>query len=136
MKRGRRAVRAVVAESGMCDVRTFDPRAVAAARRTQPNDHGLERAAECLGVLAHPSRLRLLTALDGRELCVCDCAQVLAAKVPATSQHLKELRRLGAITFRADGKMAYYRLADRRWLALAETAVKLATRPLALRVSA
>lgn len=117
-------------------MRAFDPRAVAAARRTQLKDPELERAAECLGVLAHPSRLRLLTALDGRELCVCDCAKVLAAKVPATSQHLKELRRLGAITFRADGKMAYYRLVDRRWLVLAEAAVKLATHPLTLRVSA
>lgn len=106
-----------------CQVRAFDPQAVAAARRNVPTDQGLEHSAEQLGILAHPSRLSLLLALDGRELCVCDCAQVLGAKLPATSQHLRELRRMGAITFRAEGKMAYYRIADERWLAVARAAL-------------
>ena len=124
------------AATGHCEVRSFDPKAVAAARRTLPVDHNLDLVAEHLGILAHPSRLRLLLALEGRELCVCDCAQVLGAKLPATSQHLRELRRLGAIAFRAEGKMAYYRLADRRWLAVAETVQKIVAKPIALRASA
>ena len=47
-----------------------------------------------------------------------------------------ELRRIGAITFRAEGKMAYYRLADRRWLSLAETALKIVATPAVVRASA
>lgn len=124
------------ASTGHCEIRSFDPQAVAAARRTLPSSQGFEQTAEHLGILAHPSRIRLLIALDGRELCVCDCAQVLGAKLPATSQHLRELRRIGAITFRADGKMAYYRLADRRWLVVVEAAQKIIAAPLNVRVSA
>lgn len=132
----KRAARPARASAGACEVRSFDPQAVAAARRTLPSSTDFEQVAEHLGILAHPSRLRLLVALDGRELCVCDCAQVLGAKLPATSQHLRELRRIGAIAFRADGKMAYYRLADRRWLAVAESVQKIVAKPLVLRASA
>ena len=132
----KRSARSSGVEVGACQVRSFDPKAVAAAKRTLPDELGLDHVAEHLGVLAHPARLRLLLALDGRELCVCDCAQVLGAKLPATSQHLRELRRLGAIAFRAEGKMAYYRLADRRWLAVAETVRKILAHPPSLRASA
>ena len=132
----KRAGRTSRVSGGCCDIRLFDPQAVAAARRTLPVGPGPELAAEYLGMLAHPSRLRLLVALDGRELCVCDCAQVLGAKVPATSQHLRELRLIGAISFRAEGKMAYYRLADRRWLAIAESVQKILSTPVNIRASA
>jgi DNA-binding transcriptional ArsR family regulator len=94
-----------------------------------PRDAAVTAVAAGFGVLANPARLRLLLALDGRELCVCDCSQVLGASLSGTSQHLKELRRLGAITFRAEGKMAYYRLADRRWLAIAEAALTAVAEP-------
>jgi len=114
---------------GNCQTRSFDPKAVTAAIATLPDDHDVIITAENLGMLAHPSRLRLLAALDGRELCVCDCAQVLGAKMPATSQHLRELRRIGAITFRADGKMAYYRIADRRWVDIALAAQQIVNQP-------
>ena len=33
---------------------------------------------------------------------------------------LRELRNLGAVEFRAEGKLAYYRLADSSWLQVAE----------------
>lgn len=52
------------------------------------------------------------------------------------SQHLKELRRLGAITFRTAGKMAYYRIADQRWIDLARSALDLAGRPVRTKASA
>lgn len=131
-----RTVRTKRASTSACKVRSFDPHAVAAARRKLLSSQGYEQTAECFSILAHPWRLRLLVALEGRALCVCDCAQVLGAKLPATSQHLRELRRIGAITFRAEGKMAYYRLADRRWLAVAEAVQKIIANPLALRASA
>lgn len=115
--------------SGASEINSFDPAAVARARRSFPADAVMMKMADGFGALAHPARLRLLLALDGRELCVCDCSQVLGASISGTSQHLKELRRLGAITFRAEGKMAYYRLADRRWLHIAEAAITAITVP-------
>ena len=131
MKRARSAAR-----DGACEVDSFDPASVARARQAMPETESVALAAAALGALAHPARLRLVLALDGRELCVCDCAQVLGASVSGTSQHLKELRTVGAITFRADGKMAYYRLSDRRWLTIAEAAVRAAITPARTRASA
>ena len=101
---------------GSCEVDLFDPASISAA-------------SEAMSALGNPARLRLLLALDGRELCVCDCSQVLGASLSGTSQHLKELRRMGAITFRAQGKMAYYRLADHRWLRIAEAALQAIDHP-------
>ena len=133
MKQAGKAAKVI---DGNCETRSFDPKAVTAAVATLPEEHDVNVVAEYLGMLAHPSRIRLLIALDGRELCVCDCAQVLGAKMPATSQHLRELRRIGAITFRAEGKMAYYRIADRRWIDIAQAAHLIVQQPALARVSA
>jgi DNA-binding transcriptional ArsR family regulator len=121
MKRGRRSV----ADPGICQVASFNPKAVALARRGLPPTGDIRQTAERLAVLGNPARLALLLALDGRELCVCDSAKVLGGSVSGASQHLKELRRLGAITFRTAGKMAYYRIAEPRWIALARRALAL-----------
>lgn len=103
----------------------IDPKAITRARRILPAPVKIAAAAERLGVIGHPARLSLLLALEGRELCVCDCAQVLGVTISAASIHLKELRQLGAITFRNAGRMAYYRLHDPRWVALARAALSL-----------
>ncbi len=113
------------AASGMCQVNSFDPQAVAQARRDLPSTGDIHQAAKRLAVFGNPARLALLLALDGRELCVCDSAKVLGGSVSGASQHLKELRRLGAITFRTAGKMVYYRIADPRWSELAQSALAL-----------
>jgi DNA-binding transcriptional ArsR family regulator len=120
----------------MCQVASFDPKAVAQARRVLPPAGDICQTAERLAVLGNPARLALLLALDGRELCVCDSAKVLGSSVSGASQHLKELRRLGAITFRTAGKMAYYRIADPRWLDLARSALVLDGRTTRTKASA
>ena len=123
-------------DAGICQVASFDPKAVTQARRGLPPMGELRETAERLAVLGNPARLALLLALDERELCVCDSAKVLGGSVSGASQHLKELRRLGAITFRSAGKMAYYRIADQRWIDLARSALALADRPAPTKASA
>ena len=132
MKRGQRSS----ADAGMCQVASFDPKTVAKARRALPSQEDLSLVADRLGALGNPARLALLLALDGCELCVCDCAKVLSSSVSGASQHLKELRRLGAITFRTAGKMAYYRIADPRWVDVARDALALLSGSTRRKVSA
>jgi len=104
---------------GLCEVDCVDgPRATQARAALPPEDES-RGVADALKVLAHPGRLRVLSALEGRELCVCDLAHVLGISFSGTSQQLKELRRLGAVEFRAEGKLAYYRIGDPYWLKLA-----------------
>ena len=108
------------ARDGVCEVDLVDAKKVAEARASLPSERDLRRAADSFRVLANPNRLRVLKALDGRELCVCDLREVLGISMSGTSQVLRELRNLEAVEFRTEGKLAYYRLADRSWLELAE----------------
>ncbi len=108
------------AKEGVCEVDLVDPPKVAQAKAAIPSDGALRQAADAFRVLANPNRLRVLKALEGRELCVCDLREVLGISMSGTSQVLRELRLLGAVEFRVDGKLAYYRLADASWLRMAE----------------
>lgn len=107
--------------NGVCEARRVDPEALERAAALISPDQHLGRAADMFKVLAHPARLKVLQALDGEELCVCDLAELLGLSMSGTSQQLRELRRLGAIDYRVSGKFAFYRLADRFWLDLART---------------
>jgi len=91
---------------------------VARVRAAAPDAAVLQAVADRFGALADPTRLRILHALSRAELCVCDLASVTGRSMPATSQQLKLLRGLGFVTFRTEGKLAYYRLADDRVLPL------------------
>ncbi len=102
-------------EDGMCEIDFVDPNRVAAAQAQIPPEEQLRAIAQAVKVLAHPSRLKVLLALEKTELCVCDLSQILGQSMSGTSQQLKELRQAGAITFRTEGKLVYYRLADLFW---------------------
>ena len=109
------------AREGVCEVNLVDATKVAEARAAQPTEQDLRRAADAFRVLANPNRLRVMMALEGRELCVCDLREVLGISMSGTSQVLRELRNLRAVEFRTEGKLAYYRLVDPSWLQLAES---------------
>jgi ArsR family transcriptional regulator, lead/cadmium/zinc/bismuth-responsive transcriptional repressor len=89
-----------------------DARRVAAVRAAAPDDAAIVRVAERFSALSDPTRVRILHALCRAELCVCDLSKVAGRSMPATSQQLQLLRRLGLVKFRMDGKLAYYSLAD------------------------
>ncbi len=106
---------------GICEVDCIDGPRAAAARAALPPEQESRAVAEAVKVLAHPGRLRVLKALEGRELCVCDLAHVLGLSMSGTSAQLRELRRLGAVQFRAHGKLVYYRIADAFWSELIDS---------------
>lgn len=106
---------------GICEVDCVDGPRAAAARAALPAEEKSRNVADAMKVLAHPGRLRVLKALEDRELCVCDLSHVLGISLSGTSQQLRELRRLGAVEFRAQGKLAYYRIADPFWLEIADS---------------
>ena len=59
--------------------------------------------------LADPNRVRVLLALQNRELCVCQLTE-LAGLAPSTiSKHLSILHNAGLIEFRKDERWVYYR---------------------------
>lgn len=60
--------------------------------------------------LSDPTRLRLLSLMKDREICVCYLQEVLKTNQPKISRHLAYLRRAGLVEARRDGKWAHYRL--------------------------
>ena len=71
-----------------------------------------QRMAEFFGVLADPTRLRLLSALVSQELCVCDLAAGLKMGESAISHQLRVLRAMRLVKYRKEGRNVYYSLAD------------------------
>ncbi len=96
-----------------CNVPCHKVDLVERLRADMPPDDLLQQLASLFGLLADPTRLRIIGALSsGEELCVCDVANVLGLSMSATSHQLRKLRDAGVVTFRNDGRMAYYRIRD------------------------
>lgn len=83
------------------------------AVRTPPliDAHKLEQAAECLRVLAHPSRLRMLELALRHPLTVGELADACGLKVAVTSGHLRLLERCGIFAATRKGRFRYYTAA-------------------------
>lgn len=70
------------------------------------------RAASIFRALGDLSRLRLLSLLAKREMCVTELTEILHDNLPAISQRLKLLRAERIVATRRQGKHIFYRLAD------------------------
>lgn len=122
-RRNMKAERTPVKTDGGCAVLYVDERKVAAVRAAAPADDAIVRVADRFSALSDPTRVRILHALCRAELCVCDLSKVAARSMPATSQQLQLLRRLGLVKFRMEGKLAYYSMANPWVRAALETAL-------------
>ena len=90
-----------------------DPGRVAAAQARVVSFAEAAQLAGLLGMLADPVRSRILFALSAAdELCVGDLALALEATEDQISYALKMLRLARLVSFRKDGRMVFYRLAD------------------------
>ncbi len=63
--------------------------------------------------LADENRLRLLLALSGRELCVCQVTELLGLAPSSVSRHLALLHQAGLVETRKAGRWVYCRQAGR-----------------------
>lgn len=72
----------------------------------------LGKKAELLGVIAHPTRTRILEELSTGVKCVSDLGEFLQISQPNISQHLSQLRNHGVIDYYMDGRLRCYFLVD------------------------
>jgi ArsR family transcriptional regulator len=63
--------------------------------------------------LADGNRLRVLMALRGGELCVCQIVELLELAPSTVSKHMYILRQARLVDSRKDGRWMYYRLPGR-----------------------
>jgi ArsR family transcriptional regulator len=96
----------------VCDERVVHVETVRAARSAQPQAAVLAGVADLFSILADPTRLRIVAALAGRELCVCDLAATVGLSESAVSHQLRLLRARGLVRSRRAGRLVYYALDD------------------------
>src|ERR671936_2664081 len=80
-----------------CPVRVLHPEAMARAEATLRPDEDYADLAETFRALGDASRAKILHALLGGELCVCDLAALAGISESAVSQHLRVLRSLRVV---------------------------------------
>ncbi|MFQ6053510.1 MAG: ArsR/SmtB family transcription factor [Candidatus Bathyarchaeia archaeon] len=62
--------------------------------------------------LAEEKRLRILSLLEVREMCVCEIMVALGLTQPTASHHLGLLENVGLVKRRKEGKWVFYSLAS------------------------
>lgn len=71
-----------------------------------------QQMAEFFRLLGDANRLRILSLLAKRDLCVCDLATLLGMSESAVSHQLRTLRSLRLVSYNKRGRKVYYRLLD------------------------
>lgn len=72
----------------------------------------LAQAAECLRVLAHAHRLRIIQLLLGGEYTVGELAEACELPKAMTSEHLRLMQRCGFLDSEKRGRHVYYRVVE------------------------
>ena len=73
----------------------------------------LKTISKKLKALAHPTRLKLLSLLREKSLCVCELTHALELAQPTVSRHLQQLEEAGFVDKRKNGYWIIYTLAPR-----------------------
>jgi DNA-binding transcriptional ArsR family regulator len=89
-----------------------------------------EAKANLFRVLGHPARVRILELLQTGERTVGALQEELGLDSGGTSQHLAQLRRIGAVQSRREGTSVHYRVEDPGVLELLAVARGIITRHL------
>lgn len=71
-----------------------------------------QRMAEFFSFLGDPNRLRILSFLATKELCVSDLAGLLNMSESAVSHQLRNLRAMRLVRYRKQGRNVFYHLHD------------------------
>ncbi|MFB2880097.1 ArsR/SmtB family transcription factor [Floridanema aerugineum] len=77
-----------------------------------------QRMAEFFSLLGDANRLRILSMLAVKELCVCDMAAALEMSESAVSHQMRVLRSMRLVSYRKRGRNVFYRLQDHHVLEL------------------
>lgn len=72
----------------------------------------LSQAAECLKVLAHPVRIRMVQLLLAGRYTVGELAQDCSIPDNVASEHLRLMQRCGFFTSEREGRRVYYQVAE------------------------
>lgn len=89
----------------------------------QEDEKYIQPMADTFKVLSDPTRIRILSLLARREMCVTDIAEALSMTHSAISHQLRLLRATNLVKFVKEGKEVIYSLDDQHVLGLFDQAL-------------
>ncbi len=81
-------------------------------RSDLPSDEKIVELAEFLEAFSDFSRIKILLALQQRELCPCEISAVTGLSISAVAHQLRVLRDKKLVKYRREGKNVFYSLDD------------------------
>ena len=81
-------------------------------KKNLPSDEKLYDLAELYKVFGDATRIKIISVLEGNELCVCDIAEAIEMSVSAVSHQLRTLKQARLVKNRKLGKEVYYTISD------------------------
>jgi len=96
----------------LCDHEVIHADVVQRVHETMTDDRTLCDLADFFKMFGDSTRVKMLSALEVHEMCVCDLAALLSMTTSAISHQLRSLRQANLVKSRRDGKVVYYSLAD------------------------
>jgi DNA-binding transcriptional ArsR family regulator len=99
-------------ENGTCRTHFVHQDSIQAVYESTPDDETLYTLSDFFRMLGDTTRMKILHALFVSEMCVCDLSEVLQVSQSAVSHQLKNLRQMGIVKYRREGKVIFYSLKD------------------------
>ncbi len=101
----------IIEEDG-CRIRMIHKDRISRARKDAIEEGDLFRLSRAYKALGDPTRLKMVIALKGGEMCVCDLSAFIGLSPSAVSHQLRRLKDLALVKSRRDGQVLYYSLDD------------------------
>jgi len=80
--------------------------------KSSEDERDLRHLSRVFKALGEEKRLRILTLLDEREMCVCEIMAALKITQPTASHHLGILERAGLVKERREARWVFYSIAS------------------------
>ena len=102
----------VILDAPSCESCELHSSEIERTRENMPPEAELYELSDFFKVLGDSTRMKILFAIDGGPLCVCDIAALLGMTKSAVSHQLKILRQNALVTYKKAGKNVFYELSD------------------------
>lgn len=99
-------------EEASCEFIHVHEEIVDKVEKVMPDEQQLLDLSEFFKVFGDSTRIKILYVLSQSEMCVCDIATLLQMGQSAISHQLRVLKQMRLVSFRREGKIVFYRLAD------------------------
>jgi Predicted transcriptional regulators len=104
--------------------RCYPPENVAEDLKKYLDSELMYDLADFFKLFGDSTRVRILTALDKQEMCVCTLSDLLGMSMSAVSHQLRSLKQTKLVRSRKEGKNVYYALDDNHVKDVLEKAIE------------